>query len=87
VAVACEPGLFTVAPRSWGSDLILGINWVGEHLQLRSAEHQYYEYDVSFSQGDAACSDRGIVVLAAEQTSSIQQSGKLHTTTLRTRAD
>ncbi len=63
----CERGLLTLAPRSFGHDVLIGLDRFDGALVHQGIERQVYEYGIDFTHAGAACMGDHAIALVAEQ--------------------
>jgi len=70
---ACFDGVVSAAPRTYGHDRMVGVNWFDASLSKLGGEQQFCEDTREFSLATSLCIDSRALILIAERGSSTQQ--------------
>ncbi|MEZ4246653.1 MAG: hypothetical protein R3B99_00205 [Polyangiales bacterium] len=66
-ALMCDERLAVVVPRTWDTDVLVGIDLLDTRLRKVVAEQQIYEWSARFPHADAVCHDGRVITLAASR--------------------
>lgn len=70
---ACFDGVVSAAPRTYGHDRMVGVNWFDASLSKLGGEQQFCEDTREFSLAASVCVDSRALILIAERGSSTQE--------------
>ncbi len=70
---ACFEGVVAAAPRTYGHDRMVGVNWFDASLSKLGGEQQFCEDTREFSLASSICIDSRALILIAERGSSTQE--------------
>jgi hypothetical protein len=82
-SLECLGHLVAVVPRTWDTDVLVGIDLLDARLRKPIPEQQIYEWSARFPHTDAACSDDHLVTLVASRAPASSPGAPLHTIVLR----
>lgn len=82
-ALTCGGRIVVVVPRTWDTDILVGIDVLDARLRKIVAEQQVYEWSARFPLADAICEDGGLVALVAARARAGDGEAPLHTIGLR----
>jgi len=82
-ALTCGEHLVAVVPRTWDTDVLVGLDLLDARLRKPVPEQQVYEWSARFPFADAACVDDTVITLVASRPSVGGGEAALHTIGMR----
>jgi hypothetical protein len=82
-ALTCGEHLVAVVPRTWDTDVLVGLDLLDARLRKAVPEQQVYEWSARFPFADAACVDDAVITLVASRPSVGGGEATLHTIGMR----
>lgn len=82
-ALTCGEHLVAVVPRTWDTDVLVGLDLLDARLRKPVPEQQVYEWSARFPFADAACVDDAVITLVASRPSVGGGEAALHTIGMR----
>ncbi|MCU0673754.1 MAG: hypothetical protein MUE69_13260 [Myxococcota bacterium] len=86
-ALTCGEHLVAVVPRTWDTDVLVGLDLLDARLRKPVPEQQVYEWSARFPFADAVCVDDAVLTLVASRPSVGGGGAALHTIGMRCSAD
>jgi hypothetical protein len=82
-ALTCAEQLVAVVPRTWDTDVLVGLDLLDARLRKPVPEQQVYEWSARFPFADAVCRDDAVITLVASRPSVGGSEAALHTIGMR----
>jgi hypothetical protein len=82
-AMTCGEQLVAVVPRTWDTDVLVGLDLLDARLRKPVPEQQVYEWSARFPFADADCVDDAVITLVASRPSVGGGEAALHTIGMR----
>jgi hypothetical protein len=82
-ALTCAEHVVAVVPRTWDTDVLVGLDLLDARLRKPVPEQQVYEWSARFPFADAACVDAALITIVASRPSVGGGHAALHTIGMR----
>jgi len=82
-ALTCGEHVVVVVPRTWDTDVLVGLDLLDARLRKPVPEQQVYEWSARFPFADAACVEDAVITLVASRPSVGGGEAALHTLGMR----
>lgn len=82
-ALHCREHLVAVVPRTWDTDVLVGLDLLDARLRKPLPEQQVYEWSARFPFADAVCRDDAVITLVASRAEVGGGDAALHTIGMR----